>query len=125
MVWVVDYAEDSVAPSSATNRQLIETGRVEIGQASLSQLPFPNDKFDLVTAVETQYYWPDLVKDMQEILRVLKPGGTLVIIAESYKSRRPDRLQRLVMKLLKSTDLSVEEHRELFSRAGYTEVQVF
>jgi len=42
--------------------------------------------FDLVTAIETQYYWPDLVNDMREILRVLAPGGTLVIIAESYKN---------------------------------------
>jgi SAM-dependent methyltransferase len=60
----------------------------------VSRLPFPGDKFDLVTAVETQYYWPDLVKDMQEVLRVLKPGGTLIVIAESYKQGRYDRLQR-------------------------------
>jgi SAM-dependent methyltransferase len=45
----------------------------------------PDDKFDLVTALETQYYWPDLVTDMQEILRVLKPGGALLIIVESYQ----------------------------------------
>jgi hypothetical protein len=38
---------------------------VEIKQVSVSQLPFPEDKFNLVTAVNTQYYWPDLVKDMQ------------------------------------------------------------
>ena len=54
-----------------TNKKLIEAGRAEIHQASVSKLPFPNDQFDLVTAVETQYYWPDLVNDMREILRVL------------------------------------------------------
>lgn len=41
--------------------------------------------FDLATAVETHYYWPDLNADMQEVLRVLKPVGTLIIIAEAYK----------------------------------------
>jgi SAM-dependent methyltransferase len=79
----------------------------------------------LVTAVETQYYWPDLVKDMQEILRVLKPGGTLIVIAESYKKRAYDRRQRPVMKPLRSTNLGVNEHRELFSTAGFTDIQIF
>ena len=51
----------------------------------MSKLPFPDGMFDLVTAVETHYYWPDLVADMREVLRVLKPGGTFVLIAEAYK----------------------------------------
>ena len=125
MLCGVDYAEGSVAASRGKNAQLIKAGRVEIQQASVSQLPFPDDKFDLVTAVETQYYWPDLVKDMQEILRVLKPGGTLIIIAESYKGGRYDKLQGLGMSLLRSTRMTVDGHRELFSTAGYTDVQMF
>jgi SAM-dependent methyltransferase len=125
MVRGVDYAQGSVAASRAKNAQLIKTGRVEIKQASVSQLPYPENNFDLVTAVETQYYWPDLVKDMQEILRVLKPGGNLIVIAESYKKGAYTWLQRPVMKLLNSTNLGVEEHRELFMKAGYTDVEIF
>ncbi len=125
MVHGVDYANGSIAASRAKNAQLITAGRVEIEQASVSQLPFPADKFNLVTAVETQYYWPDLVKDMQEILRVLKPGGKLIVIAESYKKGAYNRLQRPVMKLLKSSNLDVDEHRRLFSAAGYTEIEIF
>src|SRR5580704_15540295 len=123
-VYGVDYADGSVAASRAKNAQLITAGRVEIKQASVSQLPFPAAKFDLVTAVETQYYWPDLVKDMQEILRVLKPGGKLIVIAESYKRGAYNRLQAPVMKLLKSSDLDVDDHRRLFSAAGYTEIEI-
>src|SRR5262249_3565450 len=78
-VYGVDYASGSVAASRAKNAALIQAGRVEIQQASVSQLPYPENKFDLVTAVETQYYWPDLPNDMREVLRVLKPGGTLLI----------------------------------------------
>jgi ubiquinone/menaquinone biosynthesis C-methylase UbiE len=125
MLYGVDYAKGSVAASRGKNAQLIKAGRVEIQQASVSQLPFPDNKFDLVTAVETQYYWPDLVKDMREILRVLKPGGTLIIIAETYKDGRYDMLKGPVMKLLRSTSLGVDEHRELFSAAGYKDVQIF
>lgn len=123
-VFGVDYANGSVAASRATNAQLIKDGRVEIKHASVSQLPFPNDMFDLVTAVETQYYWPDPVNDMREILRVLKPGGKLVVIAESYKGESK-KLEQTVMRLISSAQLDVNDHRRLFSTAGYAEVQVF
>jgi ubiquinone/menaquinone biosynthesis C-methylase UbiE len=124
-VYGVDYAKGSVAASRAKNTQLIKAGRVEITEASVSQLPFAESQFDLVTAIETQYYWPDLIKDMREILRVLKPGGKLIVIAESYKKGAYNWLQRPVMKLLKSSNLGVDEHRNLFSTAGYTEIQIF
>lgn len=125
MIYGVDYAEGSIAASRAKNARLIRAGRVKIEQASVSELPFPNDKFDLVTAVETQYYWPDLVNDMREILRVLKPGGTLVVIAESYKRGSYHALQRPVMKLLKASNLGVDDQRALFSNAGYADVEIF
>lgn len=125
MVYGGDYAKGSVAASRRKNAELIQTGHVEIRKASVSQLPFPEAKFNLVTAVETQYYWPDLVKDMQEILRVLKPGGTLTVIAESYKTGAYDKLRGPLMKLLRSANLGVDEHRELFSAAGYTDIQPF
>ena len=124
-VYGVDYAQGSIAASRAKNAQLIRAGRVEIKQASVSELPFPEDKFDLVTAVETQYYWPDLVNDMREILRVLKPGGRLAVIAESYKKGTYNALVQPVMKLLKASNLGVDDHRALFSNAGYTDVEIF
>jgi ubiquinone/menaquinone biosynthesis C-methylase UbiE len=104
---------------------LVEEGHVEIKHASVSQVPFPDERFNLVTAVEAQYYWPDLPNDMLEILRVLKPGGTLIIIAGSYKHGKHDAWKQPVMKLLKSTSLGVDDQRALFSSAGYADVQVF
>jgi len=120
----VDYAAGSVAASCARNAELIKKGRVEIHRASVSQLPFPENRFDLVTAVETQYYWPDLPNDMREILRVLKPGGSLIVIAEHYKGGKNDLVQRPVMKLLRSAHLSLDDQRTLFSNAGYVEVRL-
>jgi ubiquinone/menaquinone biosynthesis C-methylase UbiE len=74
-VYGIDYAAGSVATSHAHNKRMIAEGRVHVEQASVSRLPFADDKFDLVTAIETQYYWPNLRDDMKEIWRVLKPGG--------------------------------------------------
>jgi len=124
-VWGIDYADGSVAASRRHNAELIKAGRVTIEKAPVSRLPFPDDTFDLVTAIETQYYWPNLVGDMREILRVLKADGKLVVIAETYKGGKYDKLKWPVMWLLRSAHLSASEHRELFSRAGYTGVEVF
>lgn len=125
MVYGVDYAKGSVAASRSKNAKLISSGRVEIKQGSVSELPFPDNKFDLVTAVETQYYWPDLIHDMQEVLRVLKPDGTLIVILESYKKGIRNKLEQPAMKLLGTSNLSVDEQRELFLEAGFSEVQIF
>ena len=121
----IDYAPGSVAESRAKNAELVRAGRVAIEQASVSHIPFGADEFDLVTAIETQYYWPDLIGDMREILRVLKPGGTLVVIAESYKGSPHDLVLGPVMRLLGSSSLSAQDQRELFAKAGYGDVEVF
>lgn len=123
-VYGIDYAAGSVAMARSHNAGLIGEGRVEIIQASVSSLPFPDSQFDFVTAIETQYYWPDLENDMGEILRVLKPGAKLAIMAESYKGGRTDKLQRPTMKLLGSTHLTPDDQRQLFVRAGYHDVEV-
>lgn len=124
-VYGVDYAEGSISVAREHNAHLIKAGCVVIQKASVSQLPFSDDTFDLVTAIETQYYWPDLLADMREILRVLKPAGRLVVIAEMYKGGRYYCLKWPVMWMLRSTQLSVRDHRELFASAGYENVEIF
>ena len=120
----IDYAAESVAATRRTNRELIRLGRVEIQQASVSALPFADNTFDLVTAVETHFWWQDPGAGMREVLRVLKHGGRMVIIAEFYNggkhARYVDRLARWTTMAI----LDVEQHKALFSTAGFTDVQV-
>jgi ubiquinone/menaquinone biosynthesis C-methylase UbiE len=129
-VYGVDYSEASVKAARKTNQQLIVGGRVEVLRAGVSHLPFPDRTFHLVTAVETHYYWPDLAADLRELLRVLKPAGTLVLIAEAYKGGKYDRLLRRLealerLGIMRYAHLTLEEHRSLLVAAGYSEVQVF
>ncbi len=119
----VDYSKASVAVSRATNAREIEAGRVQIELGSVAALPFPDRSFDLVTAIETHYYWPDLPANVREVLRTLKPGGQFVLIAETYRGGPFRLLYALVMPLLRAAYLSDEEHRELLIQAGFTEVE--
>lgn len=125
-VFGVDYARGSVAASRATNAKLIASGQVDIRQASVSQLPFADSTFDAVTAIETQYYWPNLVEDMIEIKRVLKPGGRLIVVAESYRRRKTaDVPDAAAMSLLRAKMLSVDDEERLFAAAGYVDIQTW
>ena len=125
-VYGVDYSEESVAASKRTNVRWIEMGRVEIRHGSVSQLPFPDDMFDLVTAVETHFWWPNLSGDMREVFRVLKAGGKLIVIAEVYKGANTT-VSKLAEKFAPQTGmklLDVDEHRKLFAGVGYSDVQI-
>jgi SAM-dependent methyltransferase len=120
----IDYADGSVAASRRRNARLIAAGRVDIRQAAVSRLPFPDRHFDLVTAVETHYYWPDLANDLREIRRVITPGGTLLMIAEHHKGGGFDTVATLAMKALRATHLSLDEFRAVLAEAGYQDVEV-
>jgi len=123
----LDHSVESVRLASITNAEMISAGRVAISQGSVSQLPYADDTFDLVTAVETHFFWPDLTGDVREVWRVVKPGGRFAIIAEVYKGANTTS-SRMVekhgpeygMKLL-----APDEHRNLLAGAGFENVEVF
>ncbi|MGH9687511.1 MAG: class I SAM-dependent methyltransferase [Candidatus Acidiferrales bacterium] len=122
----IDYSEESVAATRRTNARRIEAGDVQVRQASVSQLPFAQNTFDLITAVETHYFWPDLHKDMQEIFRVLKAGGTFLLIAEVYKTANTTSAELLEKypDLAGMTVLTPDEHRLSLVNAGFSDVVV-
>ena len=125
-VYGIDHSEESVAVARETNRDAIERGQVDIQLGTVSRLAFPDDTFDVITAIETHYYWPDLPHDVRHLRQVLKPGGTLLVIAETYRGRRHDWLFRPVMQLvLRARYLSPPEHKQLLVDAGYQDVEVF
>jgi SAM-dependent methyltransferase len=127
-IYGIDYSAESVAASRKENQEKRALGQVEIVLGSVSHLPFPDRMFDLVTAVETHYFWPDLIADVREVQRVLKLGGTFILIAEAYKGGKYDERLKKLDKLrgdLKFAHLSIAEHRDLFSKTGFSDVQVF
>lgn len=125
-VFGIDYSADSVAVSHKTNAAAVSAGRVEICQASVSQLPFADNTFDLITAVETHFWWSNLSGDVREVFRVTKAGGTLILIAEIYKGANTvaAKLAEKYADRSPITLLSPDEHRDLLSAAGFSGVQI-
>jgi ubiquinone/menaquinone biosynthesis C-methylase UbiE len=122
----IDHSEQSVATSQRVNAQLIREMRVEVHHGSVSQLPFREETFDLVTAIESHFWWPDLPTDMREVFRVLKTGGKLIVIAEVYKGANTT-IAKLAEEYASQSGmkmLDIDEHRELFAQEGYSDVQI-
>ena len=123
-VYGIGYSEVSVAVSSKINKKFIEAGRVEILLGSVESLPFPDDFFDLVTVVEAYYFFPDLINNLKEIRRVLKPGGSVILINEAY---RHDKFEKRNAKWARMGDFTYhlpEEFREFLRDAGYSSIQI-
>jgi len=122
----VDHADASIAASRKANATDLQRGHVTIQQASVSALPFPADTFDLITAVETHFFWPNLDSDIREVFRVLKPGGTVILIAELYKGTpvaSPEKVDRAATAIGMNL-FTAEGHRALLADAGCIDVQV-
>jgi ubiquinone/menaquinone biosynthesis C-methylase UbiE len=124
-VYGIDISNESVIISSKTNKHFVQIGLVEIKQSSVSSLPFSDSVFDIITAVNTHNFWPDLVNDMREIFRVLKPDGRLIIIGSVYKGGKKDKRNQKFAELIKISFPTINELREILISAGYMDVQHF
>ncbi len=123
-VYGVDYSEDVLSTARRVNRALIKQGRVEIEHGSVSNLPFPNEMFNLATAFETTMFWPSLVNDLRQVQRVLKPGGALLIANEAYTDARFEERNAKWSRLANFQLQTPEETRQCLVEAGYAQVEI-
>jgi len=77
----LDYAEESLAVAAETNRAWMDK-RVFLQLGDVSDLPYDAESFDLVTAVETIYFWPSIQQAFAQAARVLRHGGSLLVLCE-------------------------------------------
>lgn len=85
----LDYSEVSVEASTKQNQNAVDSGRCEIIQADVSDMPIENESYDLVSAFETIYFWPDIRETFKEVSRIIKPNGQF-LIAQGTDGNHPD-----------------------------------
>ena len=78
----IDYSPVSVKKSTEVNAAAITAGRCRVLEGNASALPFDDNSFDIVTAFETVYFWPDIEECFRGVLRILKEGGRFAIVNE-------------------------------------------
>lgn len=77
----IDYSDEAVAFARRRNR--FAGRRCIITCGDVGALPYRDNSFDIITAFETVYFWPDLKRSLNGIYRVLKPDGRFLLCCET------------------------------------------
>ncbi|HYZ92925.1 MAG TPA: class I SAM-dependent methyltransferase [Actinomycetota bacterium] len=108
-----------------------ERGHAQIARASVGELPFPSQTFDLVTSFDVLVQLPGAEMDtlaIREMFRVLKPGGFAFVRAAAYKWMRSGHDEALgTQRRYNLADLAGRLEREGFRviRATYANTWLF
>lgn len=85
----LDYSEVSVVESMKRNQTSVDSGRCEVIRADVSDMPIEDESYDLASAFETIYFWPDIESTFKEVSRIIKPSGRFMI-AQGTDGNHPD-----------------------------------
>lgn len=120
----VDYAKTSVDTSRQTNAADIAAGKMTVCEGSVEALPFADDAFDKITTVESFYFWPNPPENPKEVRRVLKKGGTFLLIAEIYDHPGLSEEVQENIKNYRLYNPTPETFETIFRAAGFSAVTV-
>jgi ubiquinone/menaquinone biosynthesis C-methylase UbiE len=95
----VDISPEMLAIAAEKNRH--HGDNVSFLVADAAVLPFEDNSFDLVASISAMEFYDRPQESLQEMYRVLKPGGHMVVA--TLNSLSPWSLQRRVKSLLKRT----------------------
>ncbi len=79
-VWTVDINKEPLNKAIKNYAKYVKLGRLKPVQASAEELPFEDNFFDLVVSTLLMHHIENIPKALREMYRVLKEGGTLIIV---------------------------------------------
>ena len=124
-VFGLDYSSKSVEESIKFNQEAVDAGNVEVLEGSVSDIPFEDGVFDLVTAFETTYFWPDLENDLKEIHRVLKDDGQILIAVTDTADKEFGEKMLKAIDFLEMNLPTNDEMIKTLESAGFTKISLF
>lgn len=83
----VDHSAEMVQLSQQENREAVDSGRLDVRQASAENLPFPDATFSSAIMTSVFGFLPDPVRALREIHRVLRRGGRLIALGTDPEMR--------------------------------------
>lgn len=96
----------------AADKLAEDNAYVDLVRASAHDLPFHDNSFDVVTCLESLEFMPDIPAAITEMVRVLRPGGLLLIT------------NRINTLLMPGKTYSGTEFTELLGRCGLVQVRI-
>lgn len=118
----IDYSPVSVKKSSEVNASAIAAGRCQIQEGSAAALPYSDGEFNLVTAFETVYFWPNIEECFRGVHRILKEKGRFLIVNEDDGlSGNNKKWEKMIEGMHTYTP---DELRTHLTAAGFTDITI-
>jgi ubiquinone/menaquinone biosynthesis C-methylase UbiE len=114
----IDIADEMITLACQSSSSF---SNIEFQVASAEKLPFNDGEFTHAFSMESLYYYADIPGALQEIKRVLEPGGLFVTVVDLYQENVPSHQWVEQLKVPVQL-LSVAEYRALFEGAGFVNV---
>ncbi|MBN1786427.1 MAG: class I SAM-dependent methyltransferase [Candidatus Methanofastidiosa archaeon] len=118
----LDCSKDMVELASDINKKHVASGRAEFKQGYASSLPWGDNEFSVVAAIETFYFWPEPEVSLKEAFRVIMPGGRLVLEMAYNNDDGIDHakhIRKMNLKLYGGEDM-----KEMLASAGFCDVTI-
>jgi ubiquinone/menaquinone biosynthesis C-methylase UbiE len=118
-IYGVDFSQEMVEKAKQKFKSAIELDKVSIEFADVRALPFEENTFDKVCTVNTIYFWNEPLASLQEIKRVMKDGGRLVV-----GIRSADKMKDLPVTQYNFRLYDPAAVRDLLVEAGFTNISI-
>lgn len=82
-VYGIDISEDMKWIATRRNKIGIDQGDIKLSIGDCCDLKFQDGTFDVITSINTIYFWSDTQEGMKEIYRTLKDGGVFYNVVYS------------------------------------------
>lgn len=119
----LDYSEISVKESTKRNLKAIDDKRCRITKADVSKMPIDDGTYNLVSAFETIYFWPDIANTFKEVSRIIESGGQFMI-AQGTDGNHPDD-EKWLNSIEGMTVYTASELEKYLLDAGFCSVESF
>jgi ubiquinone/menaquinone biosynthesis C-methylase UbiE len=115
----LDISDEMIARARAASRDF---ENIMFVCSPAQEIPWADEYFDKVLSIEAFYYFPDQEAVLRELLRVLRPGGSLFILINLYRENHYS--LRWVGELKVPVHArSEQEYVEMLRRCGFSEVE--
>jgi SAM-dependent methyltransferase len=114
----IDVSEAMVTLAGQRNRHQIRTGALTLCVSDGATIPLADNSVDAVMSVHNVYFWAEPRTTIEEIVRVLRPGGRVLLVFRGREHPLPGRLDPTIYRPVTTNDVET-----WLVDAGFTEVE--
>ncbi len=107
-------------------KKFTNNSNIKIIQGSAIKMPYEDNSFNFVTCASSFHHHPDPLLSVKEMIRVLKPGGKLLILdmcIEGFLRKLLFKVENVYHNEGKVFRLSNKEMYDLYKKVGLTQIK--